>query len=111
MFACHRFDTGRVQESIRARKSDATVIFDKEEAMGDCRNLSNGILTAREGVARECIDRAWVQREAPFPQSNGKFVAQFGWTTKNHRRAKAVRICCYFGTVHKGHHVLSTVYH
>ncbi|MFM7979597.1 MAG: hypothetical protein ACKPKO_09810, partial [Candidatus Fonsibacter sp.] len=100
--AFHLMDS-RLQESSRARTTDAIIFFKVDEVRDKLMVAMSGVLVTREILPSAAIERIWIRRSVPLVDNKGRRTNVRSWVTMADRRVSGLRITGWLGVSHPVH--------
>ncbi|MFM7981832.1 MAG: hypothetical protein ACKPKO_21190, partial [Candidatus Fonsibacter sp.] len=100
--AFHLMDS-RLQESSRARTTDAIIFFNVDEVHDKLMVAMSGVLVTREVLPSTAIEKIWIRRSVPLVDNRGRRTNVRSWVTMLDRRVSGLRITGWMGVLHPGH--------
>ncbi|MFM7983472.1 MAG: hypothetical protein ACKPKO_29520, partial [Candidatus Fonsibacter sp.] len=100
--AFHLMDR-RLQDSSRARTTDAIIVYNVEAVKSMLMVAMSGILVTRKTLPSTAIGRIWIRRNVPFKGKYGKRTSVRARVTMADTRASGIRITGWLGAQHPGH--------
>ncbi|MFM7984592.1 MAG: hypothetical protein ACKPKO_35230, partial [Candidatus Fonsibacter sp.] len=93
----------RLQESSRARATDAIIFFYVDGVRLKLMVAMSGVLVTRESLPSTTIDRIWIRRSVLLTDNRGQRTNIRSWVTMADRRVSGLRITGWLGVLHPSH--------
>ncbi|MFM7987512.1 MAG: hypothetical protein ACKPKO_50185, partial [Candidatus Fonsibacter sp.] len=94
----------RLQESSRARTTDAVILFNVYAVIDLLMVTMSGVLVTRHTLPSSAIERIWVHRSVPLMDNRGGHRMWIrSWLTLADSRVSDLRITGWLGTQAPGH--------
>ncbi|MFM7979439.1 MAG: hypothetical protein ACKPKO_09005, partial [Candidatus Fonsibacter sp.] len=87
--AFHLMDS-RLQESSRARTTDAIIFSNVDEVRHKLMVAMSGVLVTREILPSAAIERIWIRRSVPLVDNKGRRTNVRSWVTMADRRVSGI---------------------
>ncbi|MFM7978923.1 MAG: hypothetical protein ACKPKO_06365, partial [Candidatus Fonsibacter sp.] len=97
----------RLQESSRARATDAVIFFNFDAVKRLLMVTMSGVLVTRHTLPVSAIERIWIYRSVPLMDNRGGHRSWIrSWVTLADTRVSGLRITGWLGTQKPGHSAL-----